>query len=81
MTKIDVLKCYHVDGKIKNSNFVVTTRSVEELFDNAVSDAEFLASKAGGKVYIERTEKTLYISYLDVPDCNLIDVTRVVVQP
>ena len=81
MAKIDVLKCYLVDGKRRSSNFIVTTSSVEELFNNAVSDAEFLASKAGGKVYIERTEKTLYISYLDVPDCNLIDVTRVVVQP
>ena len=73
------LKAFYVGGKIKNSKYTSTIKDVEKLFDNAVSDAKLLAKNAKGSVSIQRTKTTLYISYLDVPKSELVDITRIVI--
>jgi hypothetical protein len=79
MTKVVTLKSFYVDGKIKHSKYTSTIKDVEELFNNAVSDAKILAKNAKGSVTVQRTKTTLYINYLDVPKSGLVDITRMVI--
>jgi hypothetical protein len=79
MTKVVTLKSYYVDGNVKHSKYISKIKDVEKLFNNAVFDAEFFAETAKGNVKIQRTETTLYINYLDVPNCSMIDVTRMII--
>jgi len=80
MAKVATLTTYYVDGKIQHNKFTSTIRDVERLFNNVVSDAEFFAKTRNGSISIERTDTTLYINYLDIPNTILVDVTRMVID-
>lgn len=61
------------NGHVKNNTFTIkNVKDVNKFFDNAIEDAQFFAESRNGKPYINRTEKSLYIGYLDV-ECTVID--------
>ncbi len=73
--KVETLKSYYVDGKMRDFQYTSTVKDVEEFFDNTVLDAELFAKNAKGSVSVQRTDRSLYINYLDVPNCDVVDVT------
>jgi len=76
MTKVETLKTYFVDKKIKHQSFTAKILDVEKYFDTLISDAKIYAQSVGGAISFERTETILYINYLDIPNCTLIDILR-----
>ena len=71
---VNVCLSYLYDKKLKNSIYTLSTENLSELFDNLMYDAQRLADNLQGKIYFHRDAKSLYISYLDVPCTDKIDV-------
>ena len=76
---VKTLKSYYYNGTIKKVEYTSLTSDVEKLFDSAVFDAELLAKLQNGKIYTQRTKKTLYVGYLDIPNTDLIDIVRIAI--
>jgi hypothetical protein len=69
---VKVRKTWLLDGKAVSNSFTIKNPT-KDLFDNAIQDAHIFAERRNGKVTIIRNKKSLYISFLDVPDTILID--------
>ena len=69
-----------LNGKITNNQHEVKVINPAIFFSNTLQDAEIFAKDAGGKIYSEQTENSLYINYLDVKNCSVIDRTYLIEQ-
>ena len=70
---VNVCISYLCDGKLKNSNYTLSTDNLNDFFDNLEYSAQHLADVLKGSIKFIRDKKSLYISYLDVPDTDKID--------
>lgn len=62
-----------VNGKVHNTNYEYSTKNISDLFNVLIQSAQHFADSKNGFIKIERTENSLYINYLDVPNTNVID--------
>jgi hypothetical protein len=61
-------------GFKKSNEFEIKTiGDLNVLFNNAIVDASLYARLRNGTLEVTREKDSLYISYLDVPNSNLID--------
>lgn len=72
MKTVQVSISFLYDGKSKTKIFEKLVGDTNELFANAIKDAEEFADRRKGEIHISRKPKSLYISFLGVK-CNLID--------
>jgi hypothetical protein len=77
--KIEILKSYFVNGKIQKLNYTSNIEDLNKYFDNAIKDAQFFARTRMGVIGIQRTEKTLYLDYSDIPNTTHIDTVIITI--
>jgi len=68
----------HNKKAVTNTFIIKKVKDIDQLFNNAINDAKTFASFRGGNIHITRTTNSLYINYLDVKDCTLIDHTYLI---
>jgi hypothetical protein len=73
MATVEISVSYLKLGKSESNTFKVRNVDALKLFKNAMDDARVFATLKGGNVEIVQFPDSLYISYLDVPDTDLID--------
>ena len=77
--KVEVLKSYVVNDKIENSHYFASVKNVNDYFNKLIDSAELLAKTLNGSIHIDRHEKSLYISYLDILNTSKIDSQYIIV--
>jgi len=78
MKTIKVLRSYYNNGKIKKHQYNVNVNNIDEYFDGVITSANVLAKTKKGEIDIQRTEKTLYINYLGIPNDSMIDAIMII---
>ena len=64
---------YMVNNHSETSVYSFETADKDALFNELCEGAKIFSESKGGNVKIEKTENSLYINYLDVPNTNAID--------
>ena len=79
-TEINVRKTFLVNGKRSFHEFTTKTNNVNKFFMERLEDVKVFADSLNGKITAELSADYLYISYLDIPNIDLIDVMYLVKQ-
>ena len=66
MNTVEISVSYFAEGKVVTSAYKANVSDPQQLFDNAIADANFMAYTHKGKVAISRTLNKLHIQYFDV---------------
>jgi histone H3/H4 len=78
MKKVQTLKAYYDNGKVKNRLLISTVNNVDKLFNDVIASATLLASIHKSRITVQRTDTSLYIDYCGISNTNIISKTLLV---
>lgn len=73
MTKVKISVTYFAHGKAVTHTREQDTDNPQGLFQNAIDDANIFAAIHNGQASITRKVDSLYINYLNIKNCQVVD--------